>query len=215
MAARSSSAADGISVRGTGGRDALSASSPFAGSPPPQRVQPTICGGGSPPELGRRQTFPSLRLAIAKALVSNVSSAIFCATMQSPAANPPSGTKHHAQTLLPAESSWSMLIIWPCRIRYLVPVSDPMTSNCFRKSYCRACSEESQDRSKARAFRSAGTDAARARSAVTTAIITQVTADSATQKSAEPRSSALKPRYEQRFLGRRGEALHHLAFAIL
>jgi hypothetical protein len=55
--------------------------------------------------------------AIAKAWLSNVSSAIFWANMQSPAAKFPMGRKHHLQIVLPAESSWSMFIIWPCRMR--------------------------------------------------------------------------------------------------
>ena len=61
--------------------------------------------------LADRKLNQQPRFATAKALLSNVSSAIFWASMQSPAAKFPTGTKHHAQTLLPAESSWSMFII--------------------------------------------------------------------------------------------------------
>jgi hypothetical protein len=57
------------------------------------------------------------RLAIPSASVSNSSSAVFCANMQSPETNPPCGKKQIPPTRLPLASSSVMFICRPCRMR--------------------------------------------------------------------------------------------------
>ena len=79
--------------------------------------------GTSKPSGARRQDAHGRRRDHQRPLLrqpgaaQGISSAIFCASMTSPAANLPSGRKHHSQTLLPTESSSSTFIILPCRMR--------------------------------------------------------------------------------------------------
>jgi hypothetical protein len=78
-------------------------------------------------------------LATLRAAVSSVSRATFCASMTSPATRSSLGMKHQPTCGRPALSNSVMFADVPCRIRYLLPVWQPMTSKYLWISYCASC----------------------------------------------------------------------------
>jgi hypothetical protein len=86
-----------------------------------RRAKPTGTGLKSGEEPETFTGYKSLRFAAANAPASNVSSAIFCANIQSPAASPPSGAKQLCKRA-PAPVAFNPVAVAPVQAAAALPL---------------------------------------------------------------------------------------------